>query len=582
MGEAGRAGALPRASALVFAAVAVLACWPSASAALSINAPAFTYTGALFGASANVSEPQNVVLFEWDFDGDGAVDLNRTDTPEAGYVFAIPKPDYRIGLNITRLVNGTLTTESAFRQLNVLNGTPSVSIDLPDRLVSGVPLAFKAHAVDPDAPPSGPELFSYRWEVDGAPSTAAGQVADLTIDSSGAHEIAVVVTDEEGLSARAAVTAQFGSPGLFEGKSGVADLGLLVSAGSLALGLPLVALRRREAVRSTLQKERDDALASAQARSAGTAARRAPRKAAFGAASGEASGSAPRISLGGSPSSLLNSKECPVCHSAYDLAAPECPFCKANGEASDLESRLASEAYAAIDLSEVNAILQHARRERHLGKLERHRELLQQAEAKAAALVEERTRSAELRPRARDALERAQREAPAAGDRLDRAASYLKLAESLAGAKQHGKAARHARRAMEILETQELEGDDPCHACGGAVTAARLALALNCPHCGVDLAPPGSTSPTEGAKALEARVAEQIRALKESVVSHTVDLDAESFQLVAAAEDFERKAQWAQALEVLAALREKLERARAAGQSDPGDAGGQAPPDVPP
>jgi tetratricopeptide (TPR) repeat protein len=581
MGERRRAGALLRASALVLAAVAAAALWPSASAAVTIDAPAVTYTGAAFGATANVSDPGSVVLFEWDFDGDGAVDVNRTDAPEAGFVYRVAKPDYRIGLNITRLANGTLSTESAFLQLNVLNGTPSVSIDLPDRLVSGLPLAFGALAVDPDAPASGPELFSYRWEVDGAPVPSPGAVAELTLDSPGSHEVAVVVTDEEGLSSRATVTREFGSPGIFEGKSGVANLGLLVSAGSLALGLPLVAQRRRQAVQAVLDKEREDALASAQEKALEDPRRSAPRKAAFGAASGEASGSAPRISLGGSPSALPSTRECPVCHSAYDSSAPECPFCKANGEAGELEGRLAGEAYAAIDLSEVSAILQHARRERHLGKLERHRELLQQADAKAAALLEERRACDEVLPRARDALERAQREEPAAGDRLDRAASYLKLAVSLAGAKQYGKAVRHARRAIEILDTQELAGDEPCHACGGAVTAARLAGAQNCPHCGVDLRSSGSVSPVEEATALEPRVREQIKALKDEVASHTVDLDAESFQLVAAAEEFERKAEWAQALEVLAALREKLQRAREAGGSDPPDPGA-APPDVAP
>ena len=116
---------------------------------VSILSEPLTFTGASFVAEANVSDPGSVVLFEWDFTGDGTVDVNRTDGPEASFVYAFPKPDYEVALTVTRLLNGSLVEERASRLVGVLNGTPLVSLDAPDRLVADVPLTFSARASDP-------------------------------------------------------------------------------------------------------------------------------------------------------------------------------------------------------------------------------------------------------------------------------------------------------------------------------------------------------------------------------------------------------------------------------------------------
>jgi len=151
--------------AQVALALLVVAALPG-RADLTILSEPLTYTGASFVAEANASDPQSVVLFEWDFTGDGTTDVNRTEGPEAAFVYDVPKPDYEVSVTVTRWLNGSLVVERASRLVAVLNGTPSVSLDAPDRLVADVPLTFSARASDPDPSPGG-EPFEYRWTIDG-------------------------------------------------------------------------------------------------------------------------------------------------------------------------------------------------------------------------------------------------------------------------------------------------------------------------------------------------------------------------------------------------------------------------------
>jgi hypothetical protein len=143
----------------------------------------------------------------------------------------------------------------------------------------------------------------------------------------------------------------------------------------------------------------------------------------------------------------------------------------------------------------------------------------------------------------------------AGGEGAERAEAYLKLAQSLARARQHGKAARHAQRTVELAEAAAkgpVGGDEDA---GG---------------------PP--VAPGEGA---ESAVRAEIAAIRAQVERREVELDPQAFELVRAAEEFERSAAWAQALEVLAALREKIARAHEASVG-PGSGGDPPAPPPPP
>ncbi len=550
------AGGVVRARAGAFGVLALLAvvvavAAPS-SATVTVEGPTSTFTGALYNATAVASDPASVVLYEWDFDADGRVDVNRTDTGEAPFVFHVPKPDYRVHVNVTRLVAGTLTVESGELQVRVADGTPSVAIDLPDRLVSGVELTFSARASDPDASHEG-EPFAYRWTLDGAPVPSVGDRVTLTAPTPGPHEVSVVVTDSEGLEATATLSPEFVSPDFLEGKSGAVNLGLLTAAASLALGLPLVALQRRQQRQAAQAKSTHDALNASEVASTRRASR-PPGKVPL-AASSEGAPAAPRISVGGAPAALLKTRECPVCHNAVDAETQDCPYCQGNDRAAAFEAKMEVEPYARLDLAEVRGVLQRARRERHLGRGDADKALLEEAQRTAEALSFDARDAGEWVPKAEARLEEARRGGGASGEHLERAEAYLKLAQSLSKARQFGKAARHARRAAELLD----------EAPGAAAVG--------------DTGPLSKTA--EGPEAAEARVRAEILRLRGEVERREVELDPQAFELVKAAEEFERGAKWAQALEVLSTLREKLERAREAA-AGPAQGAGSEPPAPPP
>jgi hypothetical protein len=539
--------------AFAAAAGALLAPAGTSGAALTIDGASTAFTGAAYTATANASDPASVVLYEWDFDGDGAVDVNRTGDPAASHVYAEPSPDYLVRLNVTRLVGAALVVESASLQLRVDNGTPTVAIDLPDRLVSGVDLTFSARASDPDPSPGG-EPFAYRWTIDGAAVGGAGEQLVAAVSSPGAHEIAVVVTDAEGLTRRAAVTPEFASPGPFEGKGGAVALGLLTAFAALGLGLPLVVMQRREARRAAASKAARGRAARAGAEGGGeprgpptdAAGRRLPpTKAPFAASSEGAAMSAPRILVGGTPSAHPRTRECVVCHNAVPEEVKDCPYCEGNERARAFEAQLEAPPYNALDLSEVRGVLHRARLKRHLAQHDEDRALIAEAQKTADRLARDAESAREWLPQAEAALAAARGPGGEQDERAERAEAYVKLAQSMASARLFGKAERHARKAIAILKA-------PAEA---------------------------APEPAPGPEALEARVRADISAVRGEIAAREGDLDAQVTELLHAAQQFEAAAEWMQAAEVLEALREKLARAREAAQGPaPTPEGGGEPP----
>jgi DNA repair exonuclease SbcCD ATPase subunit len=344
-------------------------------------------------------------------------------------------------------------------------------------------------------------------------------------------------------------------------------------------------LQRRERRAAALRRDERVLQASEEA----VPGRRSkPAKVPFaGAAPTQAEGAGARIVLGGTPAPLERTKECPVCHNAIDEAIDytDCPFCKANDEAQAVESKLADKEYESLDLSEVRALLARARRDRHLGRLDDHRKALSEAADLLDTLVKQREEATQWVEKVREALAQTRR-AGGKADRLERAESYFTLADSLHRAHQHGKAARHARKAWEIMsgadETVELDGDR-CPSCKGPVAGAIAAGAKECPHCGA-LLPVRTAGEVAETALLEAEksVRDTIATIRGQLKSGLVERDEEATQLLESAERYERAAQWGQALEVLKALQERFDRERAAaGPPEPGDQPPQGPPEGP-
>jgi tetratricopeptide (TPR) repeat protein len=343
----------------------------------------------------------------------------------------------------------------------------------------------------------------------------------------------------EGQRAVATVPLSVAAPGLFEGRPGGVALGLLTAVGALALGLPLVALQRRE---GRAPKARG-AAAGVPGEGAETPARMGgpPPKAAFAAAS-EGAPAAPRISIGGAPAALLRTRQCPVCHNAVDADVKDCPFCAGNDRAAAFEAQLEAEPYAGLDLSEVRAVLQRARLERHMGRHDRDLQIMGEAQGAAERLVKERRDGQEWLDRAEAALGAT----TVSGEPAERAEAYLKLARSLAGARAFAKAARHAERAVQMLREAERDG-----------------------------APAAAPPPPASGPDAEAAVRAELSRIREGVKSSHLALDEQAFELLRVAEGYERDARWGEALEVLTVLREKLERSRdAAPASSPAEGGG--------
>lgn len=538
-----------------------------ATATVSVESLDNAFTGSVFFASANVSSPENVVLLEWDFTGDGAVDVNSTSSFDAGYVYADPRT-HLLRLTVTRVINGTSLLEVATKSVEVASGLPTVQIDLPDQAVANVPARFRAIASDPDPSPGG-EPFAYRWWLNGAMVEGAfGSEVELTVASAGPHAITVEVTDGEGLRANATEQVHFLAPGIFEGRQGFALLSAAIAIAALAGVLSLAQRQRRERRQAGAERKRSIALASEEAVPLAPAGRTEPAKAAFEAAAvaPQADSSAPRIALGGVPAAVQKTRECPVCHNAIDTGLKDCPYCEAQAEAEAFDSRIEGEEFASVDLSEVRALLRQARAERHLGRIDRHKELLGHAEKLSRELLVQRDEAGQVLARAHEASAEAIRAGRA--DAMERASPYLKLAESFLAARQYGKVARHAARALELLEARP-EGapleDAHCPACARPVAAAVAAGAETCPHCGGPLRAPPAAPPEEVPRAeLQSRFQAEVHALRVEFAKRGGAPDEAAKALLGEAEKFAKRAEWAEALEVLRGLRERMSREDAA------------------
>jgi hypothetical protein len=183
----------------------------TATATVTVNRPpdaAFTVDPAAPGpgtavtVDADAVDPDGeVVRYDWDLDGDGAVERTG-ETVEWTFAGA--------GERTVRLraVDDDGAADVATRTVDV-NAPPSVSANAtPSAVEPGDTVALTADATDPDG-----EVVRYAWDLDGDGTTeATGATVEHAYGTSGDRTVRVTVTDDDGATATATVPVVVNRP----------------------------------------------------------------------------------------------------------------------------------------------------------------------------------------------------------------------------------------------------------------------------------------------------------------------------------------------------------------------------------
>jgi len=184
-----------------FAALALLALalWTGAvvdGAPAAEAGPDITgYTGraVLFEGVGTPDPSLRIILYEWDFDGDGRFDWNSTLGGSTTHVFATPLK----GVALFRVTQydasaGGLITASDSTRINVLSGRPVGSIKSSATAEVDTPFAVWAEYYDPD----GGEV-QYLWDLNDGTTGDEGRF-DHRFREIRKYNITLRVTDDEG------------------------------------------------------------------------------------------------------------------------------------------------------------------------------------------------------------------------------------------------------------------------------------------------------------------------------------------------------------------------------------------------
>ncbi len=141
------------------------------------------------------AETENaVVLYEWDFDGDGEYDTSETVGRNQSYTFNSPGV-YTVGLRVTDSL-GETATETL--QITVNNGAPSATVALaPSNGEVPLTIRFTASANDPEG------IAQYEWDFDGDGTfdeTTTGSRVTHIYDTAGRFQARLRVSDNLGAS----------------------------------------------------------------------------------------------------------------------------------------------------------------------------------------------------------------------------------------------------------------------------------------------------------------------------------------------------------------------------------------------
>jgi len=156
-----------------------------------------------FTATAN--DPDGIVVsYDWDFNGDGSVDLSSTNNL-ATYTFT-SAGTYKTTVTVTDDQGATATASVTITVNSYSNTPPQVTLSAtPTSGTTPLTVDFRANASDQDG-----SIVSYEWDLNGDGSfernTGTSPLTSYTYNNSGTVNVTVRVTDDQGATAVANVT----------------------------------------------------------------------------------------------------------------------------------------------------------------------------------------------------------------------------------------------------------------------------------------------------------------------------------------------------------------------------------------
>ncbi|MCB1217489.1 PKD domain-containing protein [bacterium] len=165
-----------------------------------------------FDASASFDSDGTIVLYEWDFDGDGTFDSNTGTSPSAGFVYS-NAGTYDPVVRVTDddgAVDTASLTESGGSTLDV-NRAPVADI-AADTLSGTLPLTVNFDASGSSDLDGSIVLFEWDFEGDGTFESSTGSTAttSFTYTAGGTFDPAVRVTDDKGATDTASISETVG------------------------------------------------------------------------------------------------------------------------------------------------------------------------------------------------------------------------------------------------------------------------------------------------------------------------------------------------------------------------------------
>lgn len=177
-------------------------------AAPNVSVRAFTMNGAtpfevFFRADASDPDGGAIVLYEWDFNGDGAVDA-AGPSPYASFTYAT-RGAYTTSVTATDSgsVKSTASVVVAVCEHRFPDMGPAAMILAETPLIGPAPLSVSLFGFGSDMD-GGPSTAKWSWDEDGdgaADRSASGRSVSITGLAAGAHRIELEIEDDNGREA---------------------------------------------------------------------------------------------------------------------------------------------------------------------------------------------------------------------------------------------------------------------------------------------------------------------------------------------------------------------------------------------
>ena len=152
------------------------------------------YTGrpVVFEGFGTPDTSLRIILFEWDFDGDGVYDWNSTRTGRCTNRFSEPG-QYNSTLRVTQLDGNTssVLTDTDHTRVTIRSGRPVGDVTSGTTAQVDSPHRLRAEYYDPDG-----GILEFQWRVDGEHVSDEASFRH-TFEELGKFEVTLTVTDDE-------------------------------------------------------------------------------------------------------------------------------------------------------------------------------------------------------------------------------------------------------------------------------------------------------------------------------------------------------------------------------------------------